>query len=34
VRVDHVIWVAHDLHPTGDRLAREYRLPDGGSASR
>jgi hypothetical protein len=30
MRVDHVIWVAADLHPTADRLAHEYRLPEGG----
>jgi hypothetical protein len=30
VRVDHVIWVAHDLHPAADRLAREHGLPEGG----
>jgi hypothetical protein len=30
VRIDHVIWVAHDLHPAADALAREHRLPDGG----
>jgi hypothetical protein len=30
VRIDHVIWVAHDLDPAADRLAREHGLPDGG----
>jgi Glyoxalase-like domain len=30
VRIDHVIWVAHDLHPAADALAREHGLPDGG----
>jgi hypothetical protein len=30
MRIDHVIWVASDLHPTADRLAREHGLPDGG----
>jgi hypothetical protein len=30
MHVDHVIWVTGDLHPTADRLAREYGLPDGG----
>jgi hypothetical protein len=30
MRIDHVIWVASDLHPTADRLAHEHGLPDGG----
>jgi Glyoxalase-like domain len=30
MRIDHVIWVAADLHPTADRLAREHGLPEGG----
>jgi hypothetical protein len=30
MRIDHVIWVADDLHPTADRLAHEHGLPDGG----
>jgi hypothetical protein len=30
VRIDHVIWVAGDLHATADRLAHEYELPGGG----
>jgi hypothetical protein len=30
VRVDHVIWVAHDLHHAADRLAGEHGLPEGG----
>src|SRR6266513_5901949 len=30
MRIDHVIWVADDLHPTADRLAHEHRLPEGG----
>jgi hypothetical protein len=30
VRIDHVIWVADDLHATADRLARKHGLPDGG----
>jgi hypothetical protein len=30
MHIDHVIWVADDLHPTADRLAREHGLPDGG----
>ena len=30
MRIDHVIWVAEDLHPAADRLAYEHGLPDGG----
>jgi hypothetical protein len=30
MRIDHVIWVAGDLHPTADRLAEEHGLPGGG----
>jgi hypothetical protein len=30
MRIDHVIWVAGDLHPTADRLAHAYGLPGGG----
>jgi glyoxalase-like protein len=30
MRIDHVIWVAEDLHPTAERLAHEHGLPDGG----
>jgi hypothetical protein len=30
MRIDHVIWVAGDLHPTADRLADEHALPAGG----
>ena len=30
MRIDHVIWVADDLHPTADRLADEHGLPGGG----
>ena len=30
MRVDHVIWVADDMHPAADRLALEHGLPDGG----
>ena len=30
MRIDHVIWVAHDLHPAADRLADEHGLPEGG----
>jgi Glyoxalase-like domain len=30
VRIDHVIWVADDLHPAADRLALEHGLPEGG----
>ena len=30
MRIDHVIWVADDLHPTADRLAHEHRLAEGG----
>jgi hypothetical protein len=30
MRIDHVIWVADDLHPTADRLAHKYGLPEGG----
>jgi len=30
VRIDHVIWVAHDLHRAADRLADEHGLPEGG----
>ena len=30
MRIDHVIWVAGDLHPTADRLADEHGLPAGG----
>ena len=30
MRIDHVIWVADDLHATADRLAHEHGLPDGG----
>ena len=30
MRIDHVIWVAGDLHPTADRLADEHGLPGGG----
>ena len=29
MRIDHVIWVAGDLHPTADRLAHEHGLPAG-----
>jgi glyoxalase-like protein len=30
VRIDHVIWVADDLHSAADRVAREHGLHDGG----
>ena len=30
MRIDHVLWVAGDLHPAADRLAEEHGLPDGG----
>ena len=34
MRIDHVIWVADDLHPAADRLAREHSLPEGGGGGR
>ena len=30
MRIDHVIWVAGDLHAAADRLAEEHGLPSGG----
>jgi hypothetical protein len=30
VHIDHVIWVADDLHPAADALARDHGLPEGG----
>ena len=30
MRIDHVIWVASNLHATADRLADQYGLPGGG----
>jgi Glyoxalase-like domain len=30
MRIDHVLWVAGDLHPTADRLSRKHGLPQGG----
>ena len=30
MRIDHVIWVAEDLHSAAERLAHEHGLPAGG----